>query len=702
MNILTYMDSKAKGMKRDSQRVKTGIRWIPIFVITVMLMMELVFLQNTYASKADEQIKNATAAGNKIANEITIVLAKCEQIVELTENQYMVYGDDFLEKFNETCAGFVDESLSINSCTFAPMGVIEYAYPDEVSQYVLGYAALDDPIQAPKAKLAIDSHKITIAGPHNLVEGGIGFIIRNPFYDESGNFGGFTDVVLPVEKLMEHIYSGLSDEEKQYKFAVCKTEDPTAVYDEDGWIFKNTDKPVSKSIMIPFDVPNDTWQLAIEPNGGFSPVKDMIAEIILSIVSMAVVALSIVSMVKSLSLEIESRKKIEEAALASEAANRAKTSFLFRMSHDIRTPMNAIIGFSNLLEKYQDDTEKRKDYLIKIKQSGSLLLSIVNNVLALSRIETGAAYVSEQVCDVYQFNDTLYSVVNGMMNDRNITFTNEICVMHTLVFCDEVKVREVLINLLSNSCKYTKPGGTVNMRLEELPSSDPELAVFRTTIKDTGIGISKEFLPHIFEEFEREHMALENRVEGTGLGMSIVKKLVDMMGGAIEVESEPGIGTIFTLTLHHRIAGNVDLVEPPARSIEETTFDGKRILLAEDNEINCEIACELLEERGFIVEWAQDGRVCLDMLKSHPVGYYDIILMDIQMPNMNGYEAARAIRKLKDAEKAGIPILALTANAFDEDREDAIAAGMNGHLSKPIVIESLMQTLANLFESVKQ
>lgn len=688
-------------MKRDSKKVKTGIRWIPIFVIAVMFILELVFLQNTYRSKSDEQRKNATAAGNKIANEITIVLAKCEQIVELTENQYMVYGDEFLEKFHETCAGFVDESLSINSCTFGPGGVIEYAYPDEVSQYVLGYAVLDDPIQAPKAQLAIDSYKTTIAGPHNLLEGGRGFIIRNPFYDEKGNFGGFTDVVLPVEKLMEHIYSGLSDEEKQYKFAVCKTEDPTAVYDEDGWIFKNTDKPVSKSIMIPFDVPNDTWQLAIEPNGGFSPVKDMIAEIILSIVSMVVVALSIVSIVRSLSLEIESRKKIEEAALASEAANQAKTSFLFRMSHDIRTPMNAIIGFSNLLDKYQDETEKRKDYLEKIKQSGSLLLSIVNNVLALSRIETGTAYVSEQACDVNQFNDTLYSVVNDMMNDRNITFTNEVCVAHTLVFCDEVKVREVLINLLSNSCKYTMPGGTVNMKLEELPSEDPELAIFRTTIKDTGIGISKEFLPHIFEEFEREHMALENRVEGTGLGMSIVKKLVDMMGGTIEVESEPGIGTTFTLTLNHRIAGNMDLVESPARNIEETTFDGKRILLAEDNEINCEIACELLEERGFIVEWAQDGQVCLDMLKSHPTGYYDVILMDIQMPNMNGYEAARAIRKLEDTEKAGITIIALTANAFDEDRQDAIAAGMNGHLSKPIVIESLMQTLANLFETVK-
>lgn len=380
------------------------------------------------------------------------------------------------------------------------------------------------------------------------------------------------------------------------------------------------------------------------------------------------------------------------------ASNAAKSAFLFNMSHDIRTPMNAIIGFTELLDKHLDDKELARSYIKKIQSSNEFLLSLINNVLEMARIESGKTTFDESNWDAKEFNDTLFSLFDTQMAEKGIEFTRTIDVEHTEVLCDATKLREVFLNILSNALKYTPSGGKVEMRLTEVPSDRPGYAMYRTEIEDTGIGISEEFIPHMFDEFSRERSSTESRVNGTGLGMAIVKKLVDFMGGTIAVESTIGKGSKFTVTLPHKIVESSEALHETeqASTYDMECFRGKRILLAEDNELNAEIAITILEESGFTVEHAADGVVCVDMLEKAESGYYDLILMDIQMPNMDGYKATQTIRLFPDKRKAETPILAMTANAFEEDKREAFRCGMNGHIAKPINVRELMKELANI------
>lgn len=387
------------------------------------------------------------------------------------------------------------------------------------------------------------------------------------------------------------------------------------------------------------------------------------------------------------------QRKDAQARKMAEEANNAKTSFLFNMSHDIRTPMNAIIGFRDLLEKNQDDPIKRADYLHKIEDASHVLLSIINNVLEMARIEKGTIELDETAWSAEQFIDSIYSVFIDMMEKKGLKFTQQLDVEHPYIYCDTIKLREVIINILSNAYKYT-PSGSVDMKVEELPYDRNGWVLYRVTIADTGMGMSEDFLPHLFEEFSREHNTTAAKIEGTGLGMPIVKRLVSLMNGTIDVKSKKGEGTTFVITIPLRIADRSCLVEHTETMVTMDAFEGKRILLAEDNDLNAEIAMEILSEKGFDVEHAADGNICCDMLAAAPAHYYDLILMDIQMPEMNGYEATQCIRQMEDTEKANIPIIAMTANAFEEDKRNALRAGMNDHLAKPIDVHELIKTLA--------
>jgi len=397
--------------------------------------------------------------------------------------------------------------------------------------------------------------------------------------------------------------------------------------------------------------------------------------------------------------EDEYIRQLEQAKNEAEAANMAKTSFLFNMSHDIRTPMNAIMGFRNLLESNQEDPEKRADYLHKIEASSNVLLSIINNVLEMARIEKGTVEIEDTPWSTEQFNDTLFSVFDVMMKEKGLNFIREVKVQHQQVFCDPTKLREIFINILSNACKYTEAGGTVKMVLEEIPCPRAGWVTYRTTVTDTGMGMSEEFLPHIFEEFTREKNTTMSKIEGTGLGMPIVKRLVEMLGGTIDVQSQVGVGTTVTVTLTHRLAQPTQLSDHAEVKCTPTQFKGKRLLLAEDNDLNAEIATAILEEEGFIIDHAEDGQICCDMLQKAPDNYYDAILMDIQMPNMNGYEATKTIRSMNNPAKAHIPIIAMTANAFEEDKREAIRVGMNEHLAKPINVTELMKILSKILSA---
>ena len=384
-------------------------------------------------------------------------------------------------------------------------------------------------------------------------------------------------------------------------------------------------------------------------------------------------------------------EKLKKAYTAAENANKAKTEFLNNMSHDIRTPMNVILGYNQLMKSLLTEP-KQLDYQKKMEQSGKLLLSIINNVLDMAQIESGKMKVDENYERVGEVVDEIISTFSSEAEEKGIHLSGSMKVTHRNILCDGTKIREIYVNLVSNAMKYTPRGGNVTITVEELPCEKEGYMKIKSEIKDTGIGMSKEYLPTLFEPFSREQNTTTGRVGGTGLGMPIVKKMVDLMGGSLEVESEPGKGTIFTFTLMHKIADKKyysQRKEKVKTSNMGESLSGKHVLLAEDNDLNAEIAVTILEEAGIIIERVEDGIQCVNRVEQMSPGTYDLILMDIQMPNMDGYQAAQRIRHLNDKTRAEIPIIAMTANAFAEDRKRAFDAGMNGHIAKPIDIEKL-------------
>jgi len=389
------------------------------------------------------------------------------------------------------------------------------------------------------------------------------------------------------------------------------------------------------------------------------------------------------------------KEELQNAKLEAQAANNAKTTFLFNMSHDIRTPMNAILGYTELIEKHMDDAARCEDYINKIRSSGTFLLSLINNVLEMARIESGKVSLDETVCFAKDITDNIVDVYAELMKSKKIEFEPKYNIEPKYIYCDKVKLEEVFLNIVSNAYKYTPEGGKVSIEVNEISTDRPGYILVQSIISDTGIGMSKEYLPRLFEEFSREQNVTESKIEGTGLGMPIVKQFIELMGGTIEVESEPGKGTTFTITIPHKLAEEVAKPNEKASS-DITKLEGRRVLLAEDNELNAEIACEFLSEAGIEAEVAANGVQCIDMLVKSEPGYYDLILMDVQMPILNGYETTVRIRELEDKEKASIPIIAMTANAFERDKQDAFAAGMNGHIAKPISVSGLMEAITGI------
>ena len=593
-----------------------------------------------------------------------------------------------------------DDSQIIKAIELAPDGVVKDIYPLKGNEAAFGIDMLNSPARKHEANLAMKSGQYTIAGPYELNQGGLGSLLFEPIYitDKSGekSFWGFSILVLDWNRFLEELeLDKLTDASYCYQ-----------MWKKDGNSGKKTiiaqggDAIHKGAVQISCKVPNDTWYFEIIPHTGWVTVKQQ-ALVFLVAVSIAVLATAICYLM----LHRKQREKlyteeIRKSAEKARKANEAKTRFLFNMSHDIRTPMNAIVGFSGLLEKSLHDEKKSLGYIKKIRVSSDILLTIINQVLEMARIESGKITLNPESVNIREMVEAMNTVFESSLTKKSLEYQCSLNVVHDQILCDKTKMEEIILNVVSNSIKYTNPHGKITVSIDELDSEDEKNANYKVVVEDNGIGMSQDYLPHIFEEFSREHTSTETRVAGTGLGLPIVKSLVDRMGGTIEVESEEGKGTRFIMKFSFPVSLENQVREKEKQNIPDITekLEGKRILLAEDNELNAEIAETVLEETGIKVKHVEDGIQCIEELKKMPEKYYDVILMDVQMPNMNGYTATQRIRDLDDS-RAEIPIIAMTANAYDEDRRKAQEAGMDGFLAKPLDVDEMMRLLAQIIKT---
>ena len=602
------------------------------------------------------------------------------------------------EEFAVISSNMQDDSSVIKAHELAKDGIVSQIYPMAGNEAAIGLDMLENPARKKEATLAKNSGVYTIAGPFELVQGGTGALLFDPIYlsGPAGqrSFWGFSILVLQWDEFIGEIELNKM-EEAGYQYQIWKKDPYT---DEKIVIAQSGDFAGSNTLEVACNVPNDVWYFDIVPQSGWVTERQLGLGIFISTITGLMAAFVCWQIQTRRERDIQHEAALEKSAQEARAANEAKTRFLFNMSHDIRTPMNAIIGFSELLEKHIDEKDKVLDYTEKIRASSGFLLSLINYVLEMARIESGKAVLRKEHGDVAALMRTLEDVFEPSAQQKQLTCTYTTDIRHTDVICDSTKVREVLLNVISNAVKYTPEGGHIAVSVKEIPSEKEGTGRYVFTVQDDGIGMSEEYLPHIFEEFTREHTSTESKVTGTGLGLPIVKALVEWMQGTINVQSRAGEGTTMTITLDFPLAepGQEGKAESDAEQ-DAADLSGCRILLAEDNDLNAEIAMTILEEKGLRVERAADGALCVEMLKKHPAGYYDVILMDIQMPRMDGYQAAQLIRNLPD-DRRKTPIIAMTANAFEEDRQKALAVGMNDHLAKPINVEGLFRALRKVLK----
>ena len=708
------MDIKEKA-NRKYIKIQTGI----VFLLTFALVVTITWFINQNQVKR-EKLKAAYTAEStvsRVESQLSRYLAESDMIKRILEKGYTL--DE--EQFNALAGLMQEDQDVIEARELAEDGTVSQIYPMSGNEAAMGLNMLENSARKKEARLAMESGEYTIAGPYELVQGGMGALLFDPAYVTDANgekkFWGFSILVMNWDNFIETVELDKL-EEAGYDYQIWKKDLYTGkkiVIDEsEGMNLKS-------SLEVVCSVPNDTWYFQIMPANGWITSAQTTAGVLISFILALMAAAAYWQYRIRRYKDILHEKELEKSMLEAKRANEAKTRFLFNMSHDIRTPMNAIIGFSDLLEKHLDDRQRAETYIEKIRHSSSFLLSLINYVLEMARIESGKATLKTETRSLKDLTETLKDVFEPSVEEKNLRYTCELDAKHLYVKCDETKLREILLNVISNSVKYTPEGGSVTVKITEEGAAENltedaikqmagssaedteknkkgQKLLYRFIIEDTGIGMSEEYLPHMFEEFTRERSSTESKVIGTGLGLPIVKSLVDLMGGSIEVSSQIGKGTKTTILLPFVIAEKKIPDKQQEQKESEKLLEplkGKRILLVEDNELNAEIAITILEEGGLKLEWAEDGRKCLEIVQEKPEDYYDLILMDIQMPKMDGYQTTEKIRSLSD-RRSRIPIVAMTANAFDEDKKKAYESGMNGHISKPVDIKTIFATLGRI------
>ena len=673
-------------------RIRAGL----VFLVTLLLVFGCTFLVNQNQQKREKlkAVYTAESTISRIEVQLNRYLAESDLVKKSIEEGLTISDKQFatLSRLMQ------DEDNIIKVHEIAKDGIVSQIYPMEGNEDVIGLNLIENPERKTEARLARDSGEYTIAGPFELVQGGNGVLLFDPVYrtDDKGckKFWGFSILVIDWQKFIKKMeLDQLENAGYHYQIWKKGTDDEKIV------IVQCDNLQETDTLEVACTVPNDTWYFEIVPENGWVTMTQKLWGLFISVLTAFIVMIIYLQFKMRRYRDALHEKELEKAVLEAKNANEAKTRFLFNMSHDIRTPMNAIIGFSELLEKHIDEKDKAIDYLGKIKSSSNFLLSLINYVLEMARIESGKLALKKEVGCVTELIESLTDVFEPGVKKKFITYSCETDIQHKYVIGDEIKVREIFINIIGNSVKYTPEGGKISVSVKEEPFEKENYIAYRIIVEDNGIGMSKEYLPHIFEEFSREHTSTESKVTGTGLGLPIVKSLIDMMGGTIEVESQPGCGTKMNVVLPFELASEKQILEEKQKEKEKISDSilGKRVLLAEDNELNAEIAMTVLKENGLKAERAANGKQCMEMLKKMPEDYYDMILMDIQMPEMDGYEATKRIRNLDDA-RADIPIVAMTANAFEEDRQKALESGMNAHVSKPVDMNMLFKVMAQILK----
>ena len=680
-------------MKNKIDKKVIRIRAALVFLTMFVIILGCTFLVNENQKKR-EQLKAAYTAESTISRvevQLNRYMAESDLVKKSIEDGLMISDAQFAQLFRL----MQDEDYIIKAHEIAKDGIVSQIYPIQGNENAMGFNVLEDSERKKAALLARDSGEYTIAGPFDLVQGGTGVLLFDPVYqtDAQGNekFWGFSILVMDWEKFIDKMeLDKLEDAGYHYQIWKRDNKDNEKVVIAQCVNFEKED-----ILEVACEVPNDTWYFEIIPENGWITLIQRLWGLLISFMSSFIIMIVYLQFRMRRYREKIHETELEKAVHEAKCANEAKTRFLFNMSHDIRTPINAIIGFADLLEKHIDEKERVRDYIGKIKSSSEFLLSLINYVLETARIESGKTTLKKEVCCASRLIESLTDIFEPEVCKKGLTYSYTKDIEHEYVMGDETKVREIFINIIGNSLKYTPAGGKITIDIREIPFDRENYIAYKIVVEDTGIGMSEDYLPHIFEEFSREHTSTESKVVGTGLGLPIVKALIDLMGGTIEIESEVGKGTKTTVMIPFEIATQEQILEEQQKEKEFVPEDikGKRILVAEDNELNAEITLTVLKEKGLLVERAANGKECVEMLKEKPADYYDMILMDIQMPEMDGYQATEMIRNLGDS-RAAVPIVAMTANAFEEDRQKALDAGMNAHVSKPVDMNVLFRVMA--------
>ena len=643
-------------MKNKIDKKVIRIRAAIVFLTMFVIILGCTFLVNENQKKK-EQLKAAYTAEstiNRVEIQLNRYMAESDLVKKSIEDG-LIISDAQLAQLSRLMQ---DEDYIIKAHEIAKDGIVSQIYPIQGNENAMGFNILEDSERKKAARRARDSGEYTLAGPFELVQGGTGVLLFDPVYqiDAQGNkkFWGFSILVMDWEKFIDKMELNKL-EDAGYHYQIWKRGNKDG---EKAVIAQCVNFEKEDTLEVACEVPNDIWYFEIIPeNGWITSIQKLWGLLISFMTAFIIMTIYLQFRMRRYREQIH-ETELEKAVHEAKCANEAKTRFLFNMSHDIRTPMNAIIGFADLLEKHIDEKERVRDYIGKIKSSSEFLLSLINYVLETARIESGKTSLKKEVR----------------------------CASRLI---------ESFINIIGNSLKYTPAGGKITIDIREIPFDRENYIAYKIVVEDTGIGMSEDYLPHIFEEFSREHTSTESKVVGTGLGLPIVKALIDLMGGTIEIESEAGKGTKTTVMIPFEIATQEQILEEKQKEKEFVPEDikEKRILVAEDNELNAEITLTVLKEKGLLVERAANGKECVEMLKEKPADYYDMILMDIQMPEMDGYQATEMIRNLGDS-RAAVPIVAMTANAFEEDRQKTLDAGMNAHVSKPVDMNVLFRVMA--------